>query len=147
MPLSERIFLYFSSNFQCRKKYLTFFKCLITLNELFLHPFHLENITCHGKWKAILIFSPKGVFLVQNRTNKRYHWIQHIKISLGTKFYLKQNIFVFLHLIAQKWYFRSKEEHHHQIQHISANLTSLYFKTVNGVKYFHACLNQIPHIY
>ena len=33
---------------------------------------------------------PKKVFSIQNKTDKHYHRIQHIQLSLGTNFYVKQ---------------------------------------------------------
>ena len=53
---------------------------------------------------------PNIVFSVQNRTNARYHLIQHNRISQGTKFHLNETILHFWIKFNQKRYFRSKRE-------------------------------------
>ena len=59
--------------------------------------------------------------MVKNRTNKHYHRIQLIGISLGTKFHLKLTIMIFLNQIYPKQVFsveNRKIEPHNRIQYI-----------------------------
>ena len=73
---------------------------------------------------------PKKIFPVQNKNNN-YQQIPHIRVSLGTKFRLKQTISHFLTKFDQKGDsgLKQKSEHEHQIKHIPTNLsTMLYFQ-------------------
>ena len=58
------------------------------------------------------------VFLAQNSKSKHHHQIQHIQISHGTNFHLKNKILVIWIKFAQKGYFQSKTEKviNHRIQ-------------------------------
>ena len=47
---------------------------------------------------------------VQNRKSKHHHQIQHIRISLGFKFHLKQTVLILCGKFAQKCYYRSTIE-------------------------------------
>ena len=55
-----------------------------------------DNINCLGQ------ISLKKVFSVHIRKSKDHHRIQYIRISLGTKFHLKQTIPILLAKFAQK---------------------------------------------
>ena len=62
--------------------------------------------------ETILIFldqiCSKKINPVQNRKSEHHHRIQHIQISVNTKFHLKQTTFPFLAKIAQKVYKKSQ---------------------------------------
>ena len=75
----------------------------------------------------------KRVFPVKNRKSKLHYRIQHIRISLSTKFHLKLLILIFSTKFAQKrisgqkpkkWTSQKqkKSEHHHWILHIPIGL-------------------------
>ena len=63
---------------------------------------------------------PERVFSVQSRNSGNYHRIQDIRISLDSKFHLKQTILIFWINFAQTVFSEQirKSEHHHRIQHI-----------------------------
>ena len=51
---------------------------------------------------------PKTTFPVQKQTFEHHHQIQHIRISPGTKFHIKQAILILWTKFVQKGYFPSK---------------------------------------
>ena len=51
---------------------------------------------------------PRKIFMFKSRNKEHHHWILHIHISVGTKFYLKLTILIFLSGFAQKGFFCSK---------------------------------------
>ena len=53
--------------------------------------------------------SQKGYFSLKQKI-EHYHWIPHIRISLGTKFQVKLTIFIFWSKLAQNRYHWSKTE-------------------------------------
>ena len=67
----------------------------------------------------------KGVFSVWNRKREDHHWILHTRLSLDTKFQLKQTVLIFWTKFSQKGYFLSKTEkieYHHWVLHIRISL-------------------------
>ena len=55
-------------------------------------------------------FAQKGFFPSKTEESKHHHWIQHIPISLHSKFYFKQIIRNFGTKFIQKRYFQSRKE-------------------------------------
>ena len=63
-------------------------------------------------WQSSLMYQiyPKRVILIENRKSKHYHWVLHIRISLGTKFQSKFTVLIFWTKFAQNGYFQPETE-------------------------------------
>lgn len=92
-------------------KKIDILRVFITLNQPLLHPFHLANVTHHGIFTKYWILDQiwlKTYFLPEKVKQEHYHQIQHIRISVGTKFHFYHTILTFWTKCAQKEYLRSK---------------------------------------
>ena len=102
-------------------------------------------VRSQGQWLLfVYLRSPKRLPLV-NKKSEHYHWIQHIRISLGTKFQLKLKIFILQTIFAQKGCFRSKTgkiEHHHCILRIRISLGIKFQLTLTVVIFFFFFFDQ-----
>ena len=84
--------------------------------QMFLNPFPFAKVTHHGSkytWlfgrnltKKVVSWPKQGKWIFEPSN----HWIQHILISLGTKFHLNHAIFIFWTKFAQKEICCPKEE-------------------------------------
>ena len=53
---------------------------------------------------------PKRIFLIENRKSEHYHWVLHIRISLGTNFQSKFTVLILWTKFAQNRYFQPETE-------------------------------------
>ena len=88
---------------------------------------YLQNFSLNWKFWLFGPNLPKKGISCQKQKKEHHHWISHIRISLGIKFYLKLIILTVWTKFAKKRAFlvkNEKSEHRHWILHIRIRLAT-----------------------